>query len=515
MPEATPHRALRGVTALAALLASSGCLQTLDGGSFLGFGPAEFGIDSRDARGVCIVDVNGDGAQDVLLTRAAGVHLWINQGDGAFSEEGAARGMPDAAEWLGCGSADIDEDGDEDLVITDHDGPTLLLRNRGDGVFEDRTAASGIGESQRQGSVVWADLDVDGSVDLLLTGVFPGETRLYRGRGDGTFEERTEQAGLSNLERSWSAAALDVDNDRIPDLFLTTDVAQPADGSTDDRLLLGGGDFTFLDITLDAQVADATDGMGLAVADVDQDTFVDLFVTNIGPHFLWRNLGGLFLNTTTAARVENGGGRVGWGTFFVDVDEDADLDLFLANGGYYERGTVEPLHEGLLPRNRLFLQTDFGSDFPRFRDQAPELQLGDSESSMGAAYGDLDGDGRVDLIVANQAGDPVTVRRSLGHEIGHDPGALRLRLQGTASTPEALGARLVAETCARSTLHTVGTGPSVFSQGERIVHVPLQGCLDEVRVHVGWPSGRQESFEVDDVARDEVRVLIEGRGEED
>ena len=516
MREATPRRSGASLVLGLSMLGLTGCFVSLDlqDSSFLGFESADFGIDSRDARGVCIVDVDGDLDSDVVLPRADGVALWINDGEGRFDEQGVVRGMPGPAQWLGCGAADIDEDGDEDLVLTDHDGPSLVLVNNGAGTFTDGTVAAGLSGSSQQGSVVWGDLNQDGHQDLLLTGVFPGTTRLYEGMGDGTFEERTERAGLTDLERSWSAGCFDADNNGVPDLFLTTDVAQPADDSTDDRLLIGNGDFTFTDITREAQISDATDGMGLAVADVDQDTFVDLFVTNIGPHFLWRNLGGLFLNGSTAARLENGGGRVGWGTFFVDVDEDADLDLFVANGGYYERGEVEPLREGVLPGNRLFLQTDRSSDSPRFSDAGAALQIdGEGRSSMGAAWGDLDGDGRIDIVVANQDDDPVSVRRSLGHEEGRDPGALRLVLRGTESNREALGARLVVETCARFTLHTVGTGPSVFSQGERTVHVPLEGCEGTTYALVAWPSGLEEVFEIDERERDVLMVLVEGTGE--
>lgn len=511
--EATPRRLGAGAALLGLTLAASGCVFPFDEVStFRGFEPEDFGITTRDARGVCIVDVDGDGDSDVLLTRAAGPHLWIADG-GRFSEESLVRGLPGPAQWLGCGAADVDEDGDEDLLLTDHDGPSMLLRNDGAGVFSDVTDDAGLGASATQGSVVWADFDQDSHIDVLLTGVFPNSTKLYEGRGDGTFVDRTEDAGLHDVERSWSAAVFDVENNGVPDLFITTDVAQPAGDDTDDRLLIGNGDFTFVNVTAEAQVANATDGMGVAIGDVDQDTFLDMFVTNIGPHLMWRNMGGLFLNTSAAARVENGGGRVGWGTFFVDVDEDADLDLFVANGGYYERGEVEPLHEGALPRNRLFLQTEFTSDFPRFRDYAPDVGLGDAESSMGAAWGDLDGDGRVDVIVANQDGARVSVRRSLGHEDGRDPGALRARLVGTDSGREALGARVVAETCVRSTLHTVGTGPSVFSQGERVVHVPLEGCTGETVLHVAWPSGVEEQFFLDAGDRDVVHVLREGDGE--
>ncbi len=511
--EATPSGVLHalGLT----LLALAGCTAELDfrDDTFLGFEAADLGIDSRYTRGVCVVDVDGDLDPDVVLTRALGVHLWINDGDGRFDEQGSFRGMPGPAEWLGCGAADVDEDGDEDLLLTDHEGPSLLLLNDGAGVFVDATTAAGLGGSVSQGSVVWTDLDQDGHQDLLLTGVYRGNTRLYRGRGDGTFIDETAAAGLTDVERSWSAGSFDADNDGLPDLFLTTDVAQPASDDTDDRLLLGAGDFTFTDATRDAEISDASDGMGLAVADVDQNSFLDLFVTNIGPHFLWRNLGGLFLNASTAARIENDGGRVGWGTFFVDVDEDADLDLFVANGGYYERGEVEPLHEGLAPRNRLFLQSGIESEFPFFSDGGAEVQIDDEgRSSMGAAWADLDGDGRIDILVANLEDEPVTVRRSLGHLPGYDPGALRVMLRGTASNREALGARVVAETCVRFTLHTVGTGPSVFSQGERVVHVPLDGC-GAARLHVAWPSGLEELFVVDDPERDVVRELVEGQGD--
>ncbi|MCO4768605.1 MAG: CRTAC1 family protein [Deltaproteobacteria bacterium] len=515
MKEATPRRTTRVAALLgAAGLCLGGCLPEFDfeASSFRGFAEGDFGIETRDGRGVCVFDADGDRDQDVLITRAAGPDLWINLGEGQFDERGASLGMPGAGQWMGCGAADVDGDGDEDLILTDHDGPTLLLRNEG-GVFVDRTEAAGLADSVNQGSVVWSDIDSDGHLDVLLTGVMPGNTRLYEGRGDGTFANRTDDAGLADLERSWTAACFDANNDHVPDLYLITDVAQPADDTTDDRLLLGVGDFTFEDITADASLANVTDGMGVAAADVDQDTFIDLFVTNIGPHFMWRNLGGLFLNSTTASRVENGGGRVGWGTFFLDPDEDADLDLFVANGGYYERGEVEALHDGAAPRNRLFLQTDFTADFPQFRDYGRDLGLDVPAMSMGAAWGDLDGDGRHDFVVANLEGERATVRRSLGHEVGEDPGALRVELRGTVSAREALGARIVAETCARSTLHTVGTGPSVFSQGERVVHIPLEGCLGEALVHVIWPSGTEEVFVVDEPDRAEVLLLVEGTGE--
>jgi O-antigen ligase len=253
-------------------------------GVFLGFEEVsgDWGIGDLDARGICIFDLEGDGDQDMLWVRAGGSKLFENQGPGRFVDVSEARGISDFGNSLGCAALDLDRDGDSDLLITDNDGPTLLLRNDGSGHFSDVTAQAGLADQSGQASIAAADADGDGALDLLLSGVQDKTTALLFGDGAGGFEESTSLPLLDTVQRSWAAAWIDIDNDGLPELFVGTDQpARPGFRASRDVLLGNLGGREFGDITEQASIGNSQNAMGLAVADVDQDGFLDLYVTKL------------------------------------------------------------------------------------------------------------------------------------------------------------------------------------------------------------------------------------------
>ncbi len=483
------HRA----AALGVSLLVTGC--NGGAGDFAGFEAVEekWGFGQVEARGVCIFDADGDLDNDVLLVRA-GVNLYFeNVAPEQFEERGAEVGLATESNGLGCGVGDLDRDGSPEIIVTDHDGPTRVFSADADGVFFDRADALGLTDNSDQSSVVLEDVDRDGWTDLLLTGIHHGHSRLWRNIGDGTFEDRTSALPVTDVQRSWGAAFFDGDGDGLPDLYFGTDVpAMPEFVAQNDYLLRNLGDFEFEDITEESAFPNLRNAMGIAVADVDQDGFLDFYVTNIGHHALYWNLGdGTFADVSVAVGVANSGGAAGWGALFADPDDDGLEELFVVNGGLYgDVDTIEELVPAPRERNRYFspVPTGFDDGMPEFEDLAVPVGLDDGGSGMGAAWGDLDGDGRVDLVLANRGSSLTRVYRNLGNDLGGAP-ATRVLLRGADSNPEALGARLRLEACGQVLLRHRGTGPSVISQGEEAVHFGTRKCEEERELTVVWPSG--------------------------
>ncbi len=329
---------------------------------------------------------------------------------------------------------------------------------------------------------------------MLLSGIHHGQTRLWRNLQGLEFEDRTDAIPVSDVQRSWGGALFDFDDDGLPDLYFGTDVpATPDFVAQTDYLLHNLGDFEFEDTTDASAFPNLRNAMGIAVSDVDQDGHLDFYVSNIGHHALYWNLGdGTFADVSVAVGVANGGGAAGWGTLFVDADDDGIEELLVVNGGLYgDIASADELVAAPRERNRFFRPIRAADDIgvPEYEDLAVPLGLDDGGSGMGAAWGDLDGDGRVDLIVANRGSSLTRVYRNLGHE---EPGApaARVLLRGGESNPGALGARLRLTACGEVLLRRRNNGPSVISQGEAAVHFGVRDCVEDRQLTIAWPSGR-------------------------
>ena len=394
--------------------------------------------------GGALLDYDADGDLDLYIvqgdTIGAGAprardRLYRNDWDGEsvkFVDVTEAANLPVGGVGMGVAVGDVDNDGWEDLFVTNY-GSNRLLRNRGDGSFDDFSAASGLDESRWSVAAAFVDFDQDGWEDLFVanyvdfapprqipcygnTGArdycgpdtYPAlRDRLYRNRGDGTFEDFTARAGLAGVaDPSLGVVVRDFNDDGWPDLYVAVDRGL-------NRLWMNQQNGAFLDEALIRGCAVNVDGkaeasMGIAAADIDGDGDEDLFVTHLEreTNTLYRNDGqGGFVDDTTASGL----GAVSWkmtgfGTQWLDYDRDGDLDLVVVNGAVtsiqdlLQKEDPYPFHQP----NQLFEQVAGGG----FREitAAESEGLIRSEVSRGALTGDLDNDGDADLVITNNNG---------------------------------------------------------------------------------------------------------------
>jgi hypothetical protein len=358
--------------------------------------------------------------------------LYRNDGRGFTDVTAASGAAADAGYGMGVCAGDVDGDGNVDLYVTNL-GPDVLLLGDGRGGFEDGTAAAGIADERWTAGATFLDADADGDLDLYVTAyleidlddppycgnrepgwrsvchpdAFPGVgDRFWRNRGDGTFEDATEHAGLSdNLGKGLGVAPFDADGDGDLDLYVAND-------STENRLWLNDGSGRFADGTLLSGTGvngrGATEaGMGIATGDVDGDGRLDLFVTNFDDESNTLYVGegeGLFRDRTAAAGLEAASRLpVGFGAVLADFDHDGDLDLAVANGHIVDN--IHLYHDGKThaQRTQLF-ENDGSGHFRELVEEGGDLTRG-TWVGRGLYAGDLDGDGDLDLVLT-QCGGP-------------------------------------------------------------------------------------------------------------
>ena len=484
-------------------------------------------------------DYDGDGRLDIYLINGAAVPgtdydpapqnaLYRNRGDGTFADVTAHAGVGDTGYGMGCAVGDYDNDGDLDLYVTNF-GANVLYRNEGDGTFADVTGAAQVGDEGWGASAAFADIDRDGFVDLYVGNyhnfsytnhrvcaeggsglqlycgpeAFDGVTDvLYRNEGDGTFADITTAAGLGSAEgKELGVVFSDVDLDGDPDLYLAND-------KTLNFLYLNDGTGHFADEALLAGVAynedgDVEAGMGVDMGDYDNDGDPDLFVTNFQweTNTLYKNLGdGTFVDETFLAGLGKGSiAYLSWGTRFFDVDNDGDRDLFIANG--HLESDVEQYENATFPqRNQLFLNVGDGR-FEEYAEDGGALSL--KRVSRGAAFGDYDDDGDIDVLVANVADRPTLMRND-----GAGGQWVRLRLEGRDSNRAGIGTRVEVTSGGRVQTDEVRSGASYLSQSDVQLHFGLGAVTSIERVVVYWPSGRVEEYA--DLGVNQEHLLVEG-----
>lgn len=515
---------------------------------------AEYGLDQINVAGAAakeyivqstgngggLVDFDGDGDVDVLLAQGSTlvregadeplVFLYRNDGAGALVPYSIDSGLTDVGWANGLCAADYDNDGDQDLYVTAH-GANAFYRNHGRGGF-DRVESGAEGGDEWSTSCAFADYDGDGLVDLYVANyvVFEHERLpprgcnymgkptfcgplgmrgvadvLWRNRGDGTFEDVTQEAGLDVPGRYGMALLFaDLTFDGAPDVFVAND-SQPnyffrsgADGTFQESALLSG-------VAVSGR-AEAQAAMGVDIGDVDSDGDFDLFITNFSQdhNTLYRNDGpGVFSDITFFGGL---GGEsmpyLAWGTGFRDFDNDGLIDLFVANGHIYEDVASFGIGSTYREPNQLFLNRGGG----RFEEVTGGAGSGLAvlESSRGAAFGDLDNDLDVDVLVVNLGAAP-TLLRNDGQAERH---ALSVRLAGGASGADGLGALILADTGEFNQLALMRSGESYQSTHDLRAHFGL-GSAEVVRaLSVRWPRGLAQRLT--EVPADRLLVVVEG-----
>lgn len=477
-------------------------------------------IVQTSAGGVGLLDYDGDGQLDIFFVQGAhapgdGNRLYRNRGDGTFEDVTARAGVEGHGYGMGCAVGDWDADGRPDIYVCNY-GRCELFRNRGDGTFEEIAHQVGADVQGCCVSAVFADLDEDGWPDLYVTRYiaitatskmlcshgdvpiscdpqfYPPQPGVFLHNAAGKrFQDRTRASGLVDDGRGMAACVADVNEDGHPDLFVTNDTSANA-------LFLGHGKGHF---TSDALVANVGYGelgvaeanMGCDVGDYDADGRPDLFVGVMQDRssLLFHNDGnGLFSSTTRSAGLaELTAPVVTWGCGFLDYNNDGLLDLFQSNGHVHDRvEQFEPDHRFLQPR-QLFENDGKGS----FIDRSAVPVLSAPAAGRGVAFGDLDNDGDVDLVVSNLDGAPMVLLNQ-SEKLGHH--WLRIKLVGKAPNTSPEGAVLLLKTPRGVLRRHLHTAYSYASASDARIHFGLGRDASVGPLTVRWPSGGHQEVEI-------------------
>jgi enediyne biosynthesis protein E4 len=503
--------------------------------------------------GVGFIDCDNSGVLSALVVNGSTVERYRNGGDlmvtlyrqvgdriggGApvkFEDATRAAGLTRKGWGMGVAVADFDNDGFLDILVTGYGG-NALYRGRGNCTFEDVTDKAGVRGSGFMTGAAWADYDKDGFVDIFVSryvhvdlsnvaafgackfrGIvvqcgpwgMTGETDLlYHNRGDGTFEEVSKKAGVSDPNGYYGLGVVwgDYDNDGWPDLYVANDTGpnflyhNNHDGTFTDQGMLAGAALS--------SEGDADGSMGVDFGDYDHDGRLDIFVTNFADQEdnLYHNLGAKGFDDVSwkAGVAKPSYPYVKWGTGFFDFDNDGWVDLFVASGHVYPQmdqleGIArykEPLLLHMNDRDGTFTESA----------AAAELNAVPVASRRGAAFGDVGNDGNVDVLLLNVGEAPTLL---LNHGVAGNH-RVEFRLMGTKSNRAAIGARVTVRAGKLVQFNEVRGGASYLSQNDLRLHFGLGKAAVMDSVEVLWPSGAVEKFT--GVAADKIYTLVEGQG---
>ena len=476
--------------------------------------------------GVAIFDYDGDGRNDIFIANGTRLNtsadnagrpqLYHNEGSGRFKNMSERAGFTSGGWAQGVCVGDYDNDGHPDLLVTAY-GHNELYKNRGDGTFEDATKRAGLPVSGvRYGSgCSFFDYDRDGYLDVFVSNYVdldlektphPGQgdycqwkgiavmcgprglplarNILYHNNRDGTFSDVSESAGILKPGGRYGlgVTAADFDNDGWPDIYVACDMTPSLlfhnlhNGTFEERGTEAGVAFNF-DGALQA-------GMGIAVADYDGDGLLDIAKTNFSGDLtsLFHNDDGKFFTDVSREAGLRVRQLLGWGLAFVDVDDDGWRDLVIANGHVYPEVEGKQLGDTYLQPTVLF--HNLGNS--KFQDVTEEAgpAFRTPRPARGLAVGDLDGDGRPEIVIVNMNSTPSLLKNSGPH--GH---YLNIALTGTKSNRSAIGARVIVQAQGRKMIDEVMSGGSYYSQNSFTLHFGLGECTQVDGVEIHWPSG--------------------------
>jgi len=505
--------------------------------------PQRYSIETM-LGGVAVFDYNNDGLLDIFFTNGAAIpslektdasywnRLYRNNGDGTFTDVTDQAGVKGAGYSMGVAAGDYDNDGFVDLYIAGVNR-NQLLHNNGDGTFTDVTDKAGVaGTASGHGkpwavAAGWFDYNNDGKLDLLVInyldydiataklcslegvrtycapGNFKGTTNiLYRNNGDGTFTDVSQASHIAQyLGKGMGLAFADYDNDGFTDVFVSNDTFP-------NFLLHNNGNGTFKDVALEAGIAYTSNGslvagMGAEFRDLNNDGLPDIFHTAMfGNTFpLYRNMGRQFDDVTETSGMTAFSHRMtAWSTGAFDFDNDGWKDLFVDCGAILDnelevlhRPTLQP--NGLVHNNGDFTFTDLSA-------KAGEAFL-EPRAHRGAAFGDLDNDGRIDIVVSTLNDKPqMLMNRTVngGHWI-------LLKLVGTRDNRDGLGTKVKLVTAESAQYNEATTAVGFNSSSDKRVHFGLGKATVIDRIELAWPTGVKQVLT--NVKVDQVLTIVE------
>jgi hypothetical protein len=502
-------------------------------------------IVETTGNGVAIFDYDGDGAEDIFIANGSTLdrhpgtkrlpQLYHNNGQGHFTEVGEKAGFTVEGWGQGVCVGDYDNDGWPDLVVTYY-GSNRVYRNLGNGMFRDVTAQAQlpVGKTRYGSGCSFFDYDRDGYLDLFIANYVdfdfaktpkPGAVSfcvwkeipvmcgprglplarnlLYHNNGDGTFTDVSDKAGILKPGGRYALGVVtaDFNNDGWPDIYVACDM-------TPSLLYQNRHDGTFEERGVEAGVAYNFDGalqagMGVAVADFDGDGRLDIAKTNFSGDLtsLYKNEDGKFF--TDVSREAGLATRqfLGWGLAFLDVDDDGWPDLLIANGHVYPEVDSRPVGDSYLEPTLLLRNLGNG----RFTDLTTSAgpAFATLRPARGLAYGDLDGDGRPEVVIVNMNSTPSLLKnRKAGGNF------LNVAVRGTKSNRSGIGARVEVRAGQREMIGEVMSGGSFYSQNSLVVHFGL-GKADPVdQIQIRWPSGTLQSWR--NIAVNQKVIATEG-----
>ena len=502
--------------------------------------------------GLAFFDYDHDGWLDIYLTngdrleshwptgKAPSSQLFKNNRDGTFTDVTEKSGLRRSGWQTGVCVGDYNNDGFDDLFCC-YWGHNILFRNNGDGTFTDVTHKAGLDQPNvRWGAgCTFLDYDRDSHLDLFVCNYLkldpatiptaeksdhcqwkgvpilcgprglPADSNiLYHNNGDGTFTDVSEKSGILKPGPRYSITAVsyDFDNDGWPDIYVAVD-SEPS------ILFKNNHDGTFTDVAVMAGCAYSDNGheqagMGIAVADYDCDGWFDIFKTNFADDTcnLYHNNGdGTFTDQTFPAGVGVNNRYVAWGCGFVDYDNDGWVDIIQINGHVYPE--IDKYNFGQTFKNPRLVYRNLGNG--RFKDVSAEMGPGISEqfSSRGAAFGDYNNDGDIDVLVLNMNDLPSLLR----NEGGNKQNWIKIKLVGTQCNRTAIGARVRVVTAKHAQMDEVHSGDSVMSQSDLRLHFGLGKAETVDLIEVKWPT-TQKVERFTQVKANQILTIREGAG---
>jgi hypothetical protein len=493
--------------------------------------------------GVALFDYDNDGYLDLYLVNSLTVDLvkskqktksvlYHNNGDGTFTEVTDKAGVGDIGWGIGATIGDYNNDGWDDIYVTCL-GPNHLLRNNGNGTFTDVTQKAGVGDPRWSTGAAFVDYDNDGKLDLFVSnyvdfdvnnlpefgkgrtcqfkgipvqcgprGLKGAGDTLYHNNGNGTFTDVSKKAGVSDADGYYGLGVIasDFDEDGLVDIFVAND-------STPNFLYHNNGDGTFKDIGFSSGTAVNENGseqgsMGVTLGDYNHDGRLDLFITNFDDDYntLYRNDGkGSFTDVSYAAKVAAVSlPYVGWGTWFFDYDNDGWADLLVVNGHVYPQLPSYRQRNFVHHNNRDGTFTEVGEQLG-----AP---FAEKRTGRGAAFGDIDNDGDVDVVINNLDGPPQVLR----NDGGNGNNSILIKTIGVKSNRDGIGARIKIVSGDLTQIEEVYSGGSYLSQNDLRFHFGLEKRTKINLIEVHWPGGTVDK--IVDAGVNKIITIKEGQG---